>query len=155
MQWTTKECRWYEWLEVQWAQGTKYYEQLKLWLIWTTQGHVIKALDAMNSLVLHMTWTTLGSNEIRALDVINNSKLWMIWTSRDRDLKGLDAMNSSGLWMTWTNLGREFRGLKAMNNSRVRMTRMTPVRVLRALDFMNCWGLWMKWTIGCPMSLGH
>ena len=33
---------------------------LGLCMIWTTQGYVLRALDAMNNLGLWMIWTTLG-----------------------------------------------------------------------------------------------
>ena len=38
-----------------------------------------------------MIWTTLG-HELKALDAMNNSGLWMIWTILSRELMALDAM---------------------------------------------------------------
>ena len=43
-----------------WAEGSRYYEQLRLWLTWTTSGHELRALDSMNSSSLWMTCAALG-----------------------------------------------------------------------------------------------
>ena len=41
---------------------------------------------------------TLG-DELRALNVMNNTGLWMICKSLSRELKDLNAMKCLGLWM--------------------------------------------------------
>ena len=79
-----------------------------LWMIWTTIGHELRSLDAIDSYRMWMIWTILG-HKLRDLDAMNSSRLWMIWTILGRELKALDAMNNSGLWMTWTTSAREPR----------------------------------------------
>ena len=78
-----------------WAQGFKYYEQLKV-------------MDDMNN---------SGSCELRPLDAMNN--LRMIWTILGHEHMSLNVMNNSRLSMIWTTLGGEVRALDAMNNSRL------------------------------------
>ena len=40
-----------------------------------------------------------GSDELRALNDMNNSKLWTIWKILSLKLKALGVMNNKGLWI--------------------------------------------------------
>ena len=55
-----------------WAQGSGWYEQLKV-------------VNDMND---------LGSRELKPLDVMNNSGLWMIWKILGHELEALETMNN-------------------------------------------------------------
>ena len=45
-----------------------------------------------------MTWTTLG-HELNALDAMNNSKLWMTCSTLCHDLRALDHTNNLELFI--------------------------------------------------------
>ena len=120
-----------------WAQGSRCYEELRVVDDMNDSGyHELKALDALNSVRLWLTWTTPGCKP-RALKAINNSGLWMAWTTLGCGLNALDTTNNSRLWLTWTTLGCELRALDAMNNLGLWLTWMTLGRELRALDAIN------------------
>ena len=116
-----------------WDQGSRCYEPLK-------------EVDDMDD---------LGSYELRALNVINNSRLCMIWTIIGHELEDLDAMNNSRLWMIYMkdSGSRELKALAVINSSRLRMAWTTLEHELRALDAMNNLGLWITWkTLGCELG---
>ena len=57
-----------------WAQGSSFYEQLKPVDDMNDFGYELKALNAMGSVVLWMTWMTLG-RELKTLKAKNTSEL--------------------------------------------------------------------------------
>ena len=64
-----------------WAQGSRCYEQLKV-------------IDDMND---------LGS-ELKALNAMKSSRLWMTWATPGCELNNVDVMDGLGLWMIQTTL---------------------------------------------------
>ena len=176
MLWTSEWCGWYEQLKVPWAQGSKCYElramddmnesgplELRLGIIWTTRGRMLKVIDTMNNSRLWMRWTTMVCG-LRALDPMNNSMLSMIKTTLGSELRALFSMNNLGLWITWTtphcelyeqvrdvddmndSMSHELRALDAMDNSRMWRTWTTLGDKLKALNVGNNSRLWLTWT---------
>ena len=92
-----------------WAHISKWYEHLKVVDDINYSGRELRTLVARNNLGLWMRWITLGN-------AINSIVLWLTWTTPSRELKALDVMNNSGLWMIWTILGHDLKGIDSMNN---------------------------------------
>ena len=60
-----------------WAQGSKYYEQLRgLDKMNELLSYVLKPLDSMNNSGLWMTWTTLGHERLRVVVDMNDTGPW-------------------------------------------------------------------------------
>ena len=64
-----------------WAEGFRYYEKVRVVNDINHFGCELKALDAMKSFHLWLTWTT-PSHEHKALDAMNNLGLSMTWKIR-------------------------------------------------------------------------
>ena len=107
-----------------WSQGSRFYEKFKAIDDMKDFGCGHRALNAMNSLGLFMTWMTLG-RVLRAPDAMKTQgygcfkQLSIMNYMNDlisHELRPLYAMSSLGLWMIWMILHHEQRVVDDMND---------------------------------------